>query len=187
MKVTEQNFVEQIIRKNEKALEYCMIRYGGLVKAVVHRHLGQLDRFEEECINDVFFAVWEHADSYRSDKNSFANWIAGVARLKALDCKRRYARQLLEVGWDDALANSTGAPDAGLSALEEEISSDMAELLSCLSVSDRELFMKRYIEEEDLDKISRDTGMSKPVIYNHLSRGKKKIRRHFQRREEIVR
>ena len=44
MKVTEQNFVEQIIRKNEKALEYCMIRYGGLVKAVVHRHLGQLDR-----------------------------------------------------------------------------------------------------------------------------------------------
>ena len=174
MKVTEQNFVEQIIRKNEKALEYCMFRYGGLVKAVVCRYLGQLDRFEEECINDVFFAVWEHADSYRSDKNSFANWIAGVARLKALD-------------WDDALANSTGAPDAGLSALEEEISSDMAELLSCLSASDRELFMKRYIEEEDLDKISRDTGMSKPVIYNHLSRGKKKIRRHFQRKEEIVR
>lgn len=39
MKVTEQNFVEQIIRKNEKALEYCMIRYGGLVKALSLIHI----------------------------------------------------------------------------------------------------------------------------------------------------
>ena len=70
MKITEQNFIKQIIQGNEKALEYCMLHYGGLVKTVVRRHLGDLSRFEDECINDVFFAVWQHADSYRSDKNS---------------------------------------------------------------------------------------------------------------------
>ena len=58
MKITEQNFITQIIQGNEKALEYCMYHYGGLVRAVVRRHLGSLSKFEDECINDVFFAVW---------------------------------------------------------------------------------------------------------------------------------
>ena len=48
MKITEQNFITQIIRGNERALEYCMYHYGGLVRAVVRRHLGSLVKFEEE-------------------------------------------------------------------------------------------------------------------------------------------
>ena len=54
MKITEQNFITQIIQGNEKALEYCMYHYGGLVRAVVRRHLGSLSKFEDECINNVF-------------------------------------------------------------------------------------------------------------------------------------
>lgn len=129
----------------------------------------------------MFFAVWEHADSYRSDKNPFSNWIAGVARLKALDCKRRYARHLLEIGWEDAGKETTARGQADertpeLSVLENEISEETREMLSCLKPADRELFWKLYVEEEDLDTVSRSTGMSKSIIYNHLSRGKKKLR-----------
>ena len=57
MKVTEDNFIPLLCRKKEKALEYCMIHYGGLVKAVIHKYLGNLPHLEEECQNDVFFAV----------------------------------------------------------------------------------------------------------------------------------
>lgn len=183
MKITEQNFIKQIIQGNEKALEYCMLHYGGLVKTVVRRHLGDLSRFEDECINDVFFAVWQHADSYRSDKNSFANWIAGVSRLKALDCRRRYTRHLLEVSFDDTVKDTAneredpGTPE--LAVLEEEISRETREMLDCLRPADRELFIRLYMEEEDVESVSRSTGMSKAVIYNHVSRGKKKLRRQF--------
>lgn len=85
MKITEQNFVTQMIQGNEKALEYVMLHYGGLVKSVVHRYLYVLPQYEEECISDVFLAVWNHASSYMPERNPFANWIAGVARIKALD------------------------------------------------------------------------------------------------------
>lgn len=91
MKVTEDNFIPLLCQKHEKALEYCMLHYGGLVKAVIHRYLGNLPEYEEECQNDVFFAVWNHIDAYDPQRNPFSNWIAGVARLKALDCKRKYA------------------------------------------------------------------------------------------------
>ena len=63
-----------------------------------------------------------------------------------------------------------------LSILENEISVETEKMLSCLKPADRELFWKLYVEEEDLDTVSRSTGMSKSVIYNHLSRGKKKLR-----------
>ena len=63
-----------------------------------------------------------------------------------------------------------------LAVLENEISEETGKMLSCLKPADRELFWKLYVEEEDLDRVSRSTGMSKSVIYNHLSRGKKKLR-----------
>ena len=72
MKINESNFVEELSHRNEKALEYVMVHYGGLVKSVTHRYLNVLSQYEEECINDVFFAVWEHIDSYDSARNPFA-------------------------------------------------------------------------------------------------------------------
>ena len=71
MKINESNFVEELSHRNEKALEYVMVHYGGLVKSVTHRYLNVLSQYEEECINDVFFAVWEHIDSYDSARNPF--------------------------------------------------------------------------------------------------------------------
>ena len=39
MKIKESNFVEALSHRNERALEYVMVHYGGLVKSVVHRYL----------------------------------------------------------------------------------------------------------------------------------------------------
>ena len=54
-----------------------------------------------------------------------------------------------------------------------------ARLLSCLSPEDRELFMKLYVEEMEPEEVSRQTGMKKDVIYNRVSRGRRKIRKLF--------
>ena len=81
MKITEQNFVQELSKRNEEALSYVMLHYGGLVKSVTRRYLNVLSRYEEECISDVFFAVWTHIDSFQPERNPFANWIAGIARL----------------------------------------------------------------------------------------------------------
>ena len=44
---------------------------------------------------------------------------------------------------------------------------------------DRELFMKLYVDEMEPEEVSRQTGMKKDVIYNRVSRGKRKIRKLF--------
>lgn len=193
MKLTEQNFIQQMLWGNEKALEYAMIHYGGLVKSVVHRILYQLPQYEEECINDVFFAVWNNISAYQPQRNPFANWIAGVARIKALDYKRNYARQLLETSYDAWTETGGGIRSSSISHLSKEIeqlqdefSDETNQMLSCLKPQDQELFMRLYVEEQTVDQVSQDSGISKPVIYNRVSRAKKKLRNLFSSESETA-
>lgn len=194
MGVTEQNFVRQMISGNEKALEYVMHHYGGLVKSVVHRYLYCLPQYEEECMNDIFWTVWKNISSYQPERNPFANWIAGVARIKSLDYKRKYAEQLRETSWD-AIAFAQGSnlegrepepweekverkisPEIIFLEIQKEFSEETCQMLECLKPVDRELFLKLYVEEQTMEEVSRETGIKKSVIYNRLSRAKKKMR-----------
>ena len=179
MKVTEKNFIKQLNNRNERALEYVMQHYGGLVKSVIHRHLYSLTQYEEDCINEVFFAVWSHISSYQPEKSSFANWIGGIARLKALDALRKHSKELWEEGIDAQVVCIVDASGESSSELEELISEETEQLLSCLKEKDRELFYRLYVEEQDMDEISEAMNMEKPVIYNRLSRAKRKIRKVY--------
>ena len=55
MKITEQNFVQEISKRNEEALSYVMLHYGGLVKSVTRRYLNVLSQYEEECISCLLY------------------------------------------------------------------------------------------------------------------------------------
>ena len=177
MKINEDNFVEQLRFRNEKALEYVIDNYGRIVKSIVKKHLFSLQDYQEECINDVFLAVWENIESYRPMRSSFVNWIAGIARYKAIDYKRKYLNRIQTGNLEDVTAGEEDREQ--MKIIEEELSEEMEEMLSCLSPEDRELFMKLYVEEMEPEEVSRQTGMKKDVIYNRVSRGRRKIRKLF--------
>jgi len=182
VKITENNYIKQLNKGNERALEYVMQHYGGLVKSVIHRHLYSLTQYEEDCINEVFFAVWNHISSYQPEKSSFANWIGGIARIKALDALRKHAKEMWEESIDDQMVHIVGEASISDTEIEELISEETEQLLSCLKEKDRELFYRLYVEEQDIDDVSEAMGMEKPVIYNRLSRAKRKVRKNMERK-----
>lgn len=61
--------------------------------------------------------------------------------------------------------------------LEKEMNKEIKEMLNCLSNEDKEIFKQLYFEEKNMDEISLNTGLSKPILYNRLSRGREKIRK----------
>lgn len=183
MKINESNFVEQMLFRNEKALEYVVDEYGRLVKSVVRKHLFSLEEFQGECMNDVFLAVWDNISSYKPDKSSFANWIAGIARFKSIDYKRKY---LNKENAEDLDMVTVGVEDKNLiGIIEDELSKEMEELLDCLMPEDRDLFIKLYVEGMNPEELSNVTGLKKEVIYNRVSRGKKKIRNLFSGKKGV--
>ena len=161
--------------KEEEALDELINQYGRLIKSIVTYHLG--DFYRDECINDVLFCIWNHIDQYNPEKNSLKNWIGAICKYKCIDYKRKYYKEnFVELDETIPVADQTEKI-----ILEQELEAETNELLSSLSPKDRELFRRRYINEESVAEISHDMKLAPSVLYNRLSRGKKKLQNALRR------
>jgi RNA polymerase sigma-70 factor, ECF subfamily len=174
MSINEENFILHLKNKNEKALHYVIDSYGYIIKSIVKKHLYNLEKIQEECINDVLLAVWYHIDSFNKDKNSFQNWIAAISKYKCIDYKRKYLKLLEEQDIDNQCIESSFIVE--MEVIKNDFSEEMTSLLSNLKATDRELFIKHYAEQKDINIISKEMGIKTSAIYNRLSRGRSKLR-----------
>lgn len=177
MRIDEKNFISELRNKNEKALEYVIDNYGWIVKTVVRKHMFNLERYEEECMNDVFLGVWRNIKSFDENKTSFKNWIAAISKYKTIDYKRKYLKDLENINIEDEVVITEDNVHKNIT--EKELNKDIDKLLSCLKEEDRQLFLSIYVEEKDISQVSMEMGLKKDNIYNRLSRGKRKLRGIF--------
>lgn len=177
MKIGEKNYIKQLRLHNEKALAYVIDEYGGLIMSVIRKHLFYLPEKQEECFDDVLLKIWQNIESFDENKSTFRNWAAAVAKYQAIDYLRSYRKELQTVNIEDAVIVQEDHALAGM--IEKEINSEVEKMLECLKPQDRELFYKLYVEEKSMKQISCETGIKQEVIYNRLSRGRKKLRRNM--------
>ena len=175
MKIGEHNFIKQLRLHNEQALVYVIDEYGGLLMAVIRKHLFYLPERQEECFDDVLLKIWQNISSFNEEKNTFRNWAAAVAKYQAIDYLRTYRQELQTVDIEDTVIVQEDKVLAGM--IEKEISMEVQKMLECLKPRDRELFYKLYVEEKSMEQVSAETGTKQAVIYNRVSRGKKKLRK----------
>lgn len=177
MKIGEKNYIKQLRLHNEKALAYVIDEYGGLIMSVIRKHLFYLPEKQEECFDDVLLKIWQNIESFDENKSTFRNWAAAVAKYQAIDYLRSYRKELQTVNIEDAVIVQEDHALAGM--IEKEIDSEVEKMLECLKPQDREFFYKLYVEEKSMKQISCETGIKQEVIYNRLSRGRKKLRRNI--------
>ncbi len=177
MKIRKDNYIHQLQLHNEKALLYVIDEYGGLLMSIIRKHLFGIPHRQEECFNDVLLKIWQNISDFDENKNTFKSWAAAIARYRSIDYLRQYKREMETMDIEDAVIVKE---DRMLSELiEREISEEVEMMLNSLNPADRELFLRLYVDEQPIEEISRETGMKKEMIYNHLSRGKRKLRRKF--------
>ncbi|CJF69102.1 RNA polymerase sigma factor sigM [Streptococcus pneumoniae] len=164
--------VASIMRKKEKGLELLIDQYGGLITSIVRKHLGTLKSYEEECISDVLLAVWHHIHRFDSEKNTFKNWVAAVAKYKAIDYQRKYIKTQHEALGEAEFGETSGVHNAQ--------GDDVEELLGHLNEGDRELFKAYYLQEVELKQIAKKQKTTISNLYNRLSRGRKKLKAIFK-------
>lgn len=176
MKVNEDNYIKELRNRNEKALDYVIDNYGWIIKSIVGKHLYGINSVQEECINDILLGIWNNINSFDESKSEFKNWVAGICKFKCIDYKRKYLKDLQHENIDDLNISEDGVESKNL---ENELSNEVESLLGCLKEKDRNLLYKLYVDEMDINEISNEYGMKKEVIYNRLSRAKKRIKDIF--------
>ncbi|UOB97484.1 RNA polymerase factor sigma-70 [Bacillus wiedmannii] len=90
----------QLRKRNEKALYFIIDQYGGLIKSIIQKHLASFQDVQEECMDDVLLAIWNHIEKYDEEKNTLKNWIAAITKYKSIDYARKYAKTVNEKGLD---------------------------------------------------------------------------------------
>lgn len=176
--VTDSLIIKYIRKRNEKGLEILIDCYGGLITSIVRRHLYNLEGLQEECIDDILLAVWNNINSFDMKKNTLKNWIGAISKYKAINYKKKYIKELSHEDIDSHSLEACDNVESGL--LEEELRQEIQELLSSLNEDDREIFIKHYFEEKDAYSIAKEMNIKASVVYNRLSRGRKRLRNKFQ-------
>ncbi|WP_338753181.1 sigma-70 family RNA polymerase sigma factor [Bacillus sp. FJAT-52991] len=167
--------VKHISKKKDIGLQLLIEHYAGLITAIVRKQLGNVNMYEEECINDVLLAIWNNIGSFDKKKNSFKNWVAAISKYKAIDYKRRYMKNQQNMSLTE-VEHQLATP----SSLQQEIQEAVEELLHHLNEKDRELFKQYYLEDIQLETIADSNQTTIKNLYNRLSRGRKKIKKAVQ-------
>ena len=105
--------IKYIKKCNPKGMEMLIDNYSNLLASVIRKHISPLLNYEEECISDVLFLIWENIDGFNIKESSFKNWICAIAKYKAIDYKRKYISKI-----DEELNPNTPYIDKNLCKLE---------------------------------------------------------------------
>lgn len=161
-----------VVNKDEKALIELINIYGKLIYGVINKILN--NNFEineiEECFNDVLLSLWRNLDCYNSEKGSLKNFLISVSKYKAIDYKRKLKKSSLNLEFKEELVTNT-------MEYEFEIDNEgFFDLLKSLKIDDKNIFIRRYLFEESIEKIAKDLGVSKDLVYKRIARGRDKIK-----------
>ena len=77
----------------EEGLEAAMLEYAPLVKGILCRILPQNPCDREECMADVFVALWRSAAKLETTRTPLRPWLAVAARNRGIDCYNALRRR----------------------------------------------------------------------------------------------
>lgn len=168
----DRELVQDLIKGKEDALNILQKKYGrllyGICKDIILKTHSVAD--VEECYSDIVISIWNNILDFDSSKGKFINFIAAIAKYKAIDYKRKLDKNI-EVEINNEILES--------SYIERDLEEDLEEfkeLINILKEEDKQIFIKRYYFEEDIEKISSDLNISKDTVYKRLSRGREKLK-----------
>ena len=183
MIINDENYLIELRKRNPKALEYIIDTYSNLVFKVVTNVLGN-ENYEssKECVNDIYLLVWNKHQLYNPEKSSFKNWLLAISKYKAIDYKRALKKEdNMELEEDTLLARDNIESEY----IFKEKKSEIIKLLHKESDLDKEIFIRRYILDEDINSIAQRVSLSKGAVYNRLWRLRNSLIKEFEVSKEM--
>ena len=171
----ERTLLKQLQRKNEKALEDMMMKYGAYVTTISKEILAGKGTKEdvEEVVSDVFISLWNTAERIDYEKyTSIKAYIGMIARNKAKDKIRAIKSWNLEL-YDDVLLIDNQAERLMEQKEQQRI---IQKLLQQLKPMDREIFLLYYYRYFKIEEIAVQLNMNPQTIKTRLRRGRKTLR-----------
>ncbi|WP_123054176.1 sigma-70 family RNA polymerase sigma factor [Clostridium sp. JN-1] len=177
MHISDNNFITEIKNKNPKALEYAFDSYSDYIYKIVFSIFGsnRYSTYIDECINDIFMCLWNNADKFDDKKGNFKYWFKAVAKYRAINYKKKVIKDIKVDCIEDYMLESKEQVESLI--ISKENKNEVIKLIKELNEIDREIFIRRYLVQEDIVDIANSLGMNRSAVDNRLSRGRKVLKK----------
>ncbi|MCB5950770.1 sigma-70 family RNA polymerase sigma factor [Enterococcus sp. BWT-B8] len=166
--------VELMKMKDFRGLELLINSYGEEIIKTINAVLNRTEEhnYHKEAENEVFYKIWRSIDQFDVSKSSLKTWSLTITRNSCIDKKRTIIRKQKLVPLEQAAESKIYDQ-----YFEKE---EFLDLICSLSSEDQLIFLKYYYYQETPQMIAEELQLPITQIYNHLSRGRKKLKKNLQ-------
>ena len=171
---------ERLIRRDQSVLSEIERRYSPRMRRIAFNISGMSAQDADECINDVLLEVWNTLPP--ADPESVCSYVCMLMRRKVIDRLRAANAEKRGGSYAeicDELEDACGLEDSVV--LRIAVKRAVDRFLGGLGRTERELFIRRYFEFEELDSISKETGIRKNTIVKKLSRMRAILKKQIEK------
>ncbi len=170
--IDDELLVEQFSRGNESAFERIVKQYSAEVAALANRLLGWPGEVED-VTQEIFLAAFLGLKKFRCDC-SLKSWLFTITinkcrtyRYKRWLRLRRFSQEIDKVSFSSACEEKY---------MDADEFKHVRRAVVALPAKYREPVVLRYLQEIDIDEISRILGISKNTLNVRLSRARKRLK-----------
>lgn len=173
----EEEIVKKILLKDFSGLELLIETYSNHVHQTFLTFFSASDMSQiGDLENQLYFKVWEQIALFNPEKASLKTWLEVLAKNLSYDHLRKEKKNqgnlsIQELAQELPIENNF---------LEKE---QFLALLGYLSPFDQEIFLRFYYYEDSVKEIAADLGQKETKIFNHLSRGRKVLKKKLKKEE----
>jgi RNA polymerase sigma factor (sigma-70 family) len=203
---SDEDLARGLQSRDPEALETLISRYS---REIFYFTRGVLDGIgvaqdAEECVYDLFMAVWQEVDSFDAERGTLRTWITMRAKYIALDKRRQLCRRQMynlqsadeNLQWtksdngggrqtfgrgvydNDGRVSLPPHPEASMESLLEqsERREELRVALATLPELDRYLIIQRYFKFASTEELAAKTGLTRHAVDTRLWRARKSLR-----------
>lgn len=163
-------------RDPERGLDAAINAYGALVLSVARTALlgcGS-EKDAEECAADAFMGLFLRLDGFDPAKGTVKAYLCSAARNRAVDIRRRKAREAGGIPLDDG--NGLPGGDSPEDRVEQaETRRELIDAVNALGEPDREIIVRRYYLGESSRAVAKRVGLSVSAVNTRASRALKRL------------
>lgn len=167
---------QAILADPETGLRWAMREYAALVRGILRRILPGREDVVEECMADVFVALWRNAQRLQVRQVPVRAWLIVTARNTGINRYRELQRRE-EIPLTDELLQT-------LADLPADLAGDAAQLVGALVAAmdppDRDIFLRKYYLLQSSREIAAALGLSVANVNTRLSRGRDRLRQQLR-------
>ncbi len=173
--LNDEALIAAIRRGDEAAIQTVITTYSKLLWSVAAPILSEVaaEADVEECVADVFIALWQHPERYDPQRGALRSYLALMARSRAVDKYRALVRQSA-LPLEDTLP--AAAPSLADGVVEQEEQQALHQAVRTLEQPAREILLRRYYRDETPRQIAQAMDLPVKRVENCLYRAKRKLR-----------